>query len=80
MSKVVTVRLSEDEYKKISDCATAEHRPISNFIAAKVLEEIEESSYVDSVEMAQINSDRRLTQKLRRGHSDASKMKGKFVG
>ena len=79
MSKVITLRLSEEEYKKISGLAKIEHRPISNFITTTVLEEIEESCYVDPIEMAQINSDKRLLAKLKAGHSDARKRRGKLV-
>jgi uncharacterized protein (DUF1778 family) len=80
MSKVVTLRLSEEEYRKVFTAAGIEHRPISNFITTVVLKEIEESYYVDPVEMAQIKSDKRLLEKLRAGHHDAKRMKGKLVG
>ncbi len=80
MSKTITLRLSEEEYKKIQAVAGIEHRPISNFITTTVLEEIEESYYVDPIEMAQIKSDKKLIEKLKLGHHDAQKMRGKFVG
>ncbi len=80
MSKVVTLRLSDEEYQKISAAAEVDHRPISNFITTEVLKKIEESYCVDSIEMAQINSDKELLEKLKAGHGDARKMKGKLVG
>lgn len=80
MSKVVTLRLSEEEYKKISAAAGIEHRPISNFITTGILKEIEESYYVDSIEMAQIRSDKRLQEKLKAGHTDAKRGRGRRVG
>jgi len=80
MFKVITLRLSEQEYKKIQAAAGIEHRPISNFVTNRVLKDIEESYYVDPIEMAQINSDERLLAKLKSGHKDAKKRKGKFVG
>lgn len=80
MPKVVTLRLTEDEYQKIAAAAEIEHRPISNFITTEVLNDIEESYAVDSIEMAQIKSDKRLLEKLKAGHGDARKMKGKLVG
>lgn len=80
MSKVITLRLSDEEYKKIVASAKSEHRPISNFITVKVLKEIDESYYVDSIEMAQIKSDKKLLKKLKTGHNDAKKRKGKLVG
>ena len=79
MSKVITLRLSEQEYKKIQAAAEIEHRPISNFITNRVLKDIEESYYVDPIEMAQINSDEKLLAKLESGHKDAKDRKGKFV-
>jgi len=80
MSKVVTLRLSEEEYKRISTAAEVEHRPISNFITTRVMEDIETSYYVDPIEMAQISSDKRLLEKLRAGHIDAKRKKGRLVG
>ncbi|MFH0796088.1 MAG: DUF6290 family protein [Candidatus Omnitrophota bacterium] len=80
MSKVVTIRLSNEEYTKISTSAEIEHRPISNFITTMVLKEIEESYYVDPVEMAQIRTDKRLLAKLAAGHNDAKERRGTFAG
>jgi len=80
MSKVITLRLSDEEYEKIAASAKIEHRPISNFITSRVLKEIEESCYVDPIEMAQINSDKRLIEKLHAGHNDAKRRRGKLVG
>ena len=79
MTKVITLRLSEEEYKMIAEAAKTERRPISNFITAKVMEEIEESYYVDTIEMGQINSDKKLIEKLKTGHHDALEKKGRFV-
>ena len=79
MSKVVTLRLSEEEYERISMTAHVEHRPISNFITTAVLSKIDESCYTDAVETAQIHSDKRLLQKLKAGYANAKELKGKFV-
>ena len=79
MSKVITLRLSEEEYKEISDVARTEHRPISNFITITVLKNIEESYFMDPIEMTQIKTDKKLLEKLKKGHSDAKKMKGQFI-
>ena len=80
MCKVITLRLSDEEYQVIAVSAKIEHRPISNFITTTVLKDIEESHYVDSIEMAQINSDQGLLKKLKNGHRDAKKKKGKHLG
>ena len=80
MCKVITLRLSDEEYRAIAASAKIEHRPISNFITTTVLKDIEESQYVDSIEMAQINSDKDLLKKLKDGHKDAKTKKGKLLG
>lgn len=79
MSKTVTLRLSEKDYEKISMAANDDRRPISNFITTVVIEEIEKSYLADSIEMAQIKSDKDLLKRLKEGHGDASAMKGKLV-
>ncbi len=79
MARVVTVRLSDEDYRKIASIAKRERRPISNFITLMVIKGIEEGDYVDAVEMAQITSDKRLMTRLQAGHRDAKKRKGKFV-
>lgn len=80
MAKVVTVRLSDEDYRKIATAAKLERRPLSNFMTLMVVKGIEEGDYVDAVEMDQILSDRRLTAKLQAGHRDAKRRKGKLVG
>lgn len=79
MPKTITLRLSNEEYKKILSASEIEHRPISNFITTRVLKDIEESYYVDPIEMAQIKSDKKLVKKLQAGHRNAKKKKGRFV-
>ena len=79
MSKTITLRLSDNEYSQIASSATAEHRPISNFITHAVLEKIEESLYTDSAETAEIKSDEKLLQRLKRGHGEVKHKKGKFI-
>jgi len=48
-------------------------------IGSRVMEDIEESYYVNPIEMAQIKSDKNLIGKLKIGHRDAKEMKGRFV-
>lgn len=78
--KVVTLRLSDEEYMKILKNAENEHRPISNYITHSVLDHIEEYMLADNIEMAQINSDSKLQAKLKRGYSQAKNNKGKIIG
>lgn len=79
MAKVVTLRLSDEEYRKVSTAAKIERRPISNLITTLVLKELEAADYVDAIEMAQIRSDKGLLAKLRAGHRDVIKRKGRLV-
>ena len=80
MAKVVTVRLSDEDYRKIALVAKLERRPISNFMTLMVVKGIEEGDYVDAVEMDQITSDKHLMAKLKAGHRDVKQRKGRFVG
>ena len=80
MAKVVTVRLSEEDYRKIAAAAKRERRPISNLMTLLVIKGIEEGDYVDAIEMEQILSDKPLMAKLLAGHRDAGKRTGRFVG
>ena len=80
MAKVVTVRLSDEDYRKIAAAAKSERRPLSNFMTLMVIRGLEEGDYVDAVEMAQITSDKRLMAKLQAGHRDAKHRKGRIVG
>lgn len=80
MSKTITIRLNDTEYNMIANCAKIQHRPISNFITNTVMNDIESSNYVDSIEMSQINSDHSLLGKINNGLKDAKKKKGHFIG
>jgi len=80
MSRTITIRLNDTEYNMIANCARIQHRPISNFITTTVINDIESSNYVDSIEMAQINSDHSLLSKIKGGLKDAKKMKGHVIG
>ena len=54
--KVITLRLSDEEYQLISEKAKSEYRPISNYITAGILSRIQESMYVDKVEEEQLGA------------------------
>jgi|PlaIllAssembly_1097288.scaffolds.fasta_scaffold718756_1 uncharacterized protein (DUF1778 family) len=80
MSKLVTLRLSDEEYNKIFQSAKIENRSIPNFIITKTLQEIDDSIFTDPVETDQILSDRKLIKKLQTGHGQAQQKKGRLVG
>jgi len=73
MSKVVTIRLGEDEYKRIRAAAQADNRPISNFMETATLRFLEESEFVDEREMAAIRADKELMKSLKAGSADVRK-------
>ena len=80
MSKTVTLRLSDENYKKYKKLADRDNRPISNFIETAVKRFIEHNVYVDEFEMEEIRNNTELNKSLRRGLSDMKSKKGKFVG
>ena len=80
MAKVVTVRLSDQEYRRIAEAAKYERRPLSSFMTLMVIKGIEEGDFVDAVEMDQILSDKRLMAKLQTGHREAKQRKGRLIG
>ncbi len=54
MSKIVTLRLSEEEYDLYAKAAEVVKRPISNLINYLALQKLEEDIFVDQIEMDEI--------------------------
>jgi hypothetical protein len=79
MGKTVTIRLTDDDYRKILASAQADDRPISNYITHVTLKTIEDSLEIDPMEMEQILKDHHLQSKLKRGHAEARKKNGRFA-
>ena len=79
MAKTVTLRLSDEEYEQISTHAENDHRPISNFITHMVLRAIENFTQMDVKEMAEINADKGLQERLKKAHKEAKQNKGKLI-
>ena len=79
MSKTITLRLSEESYKKYKSLADRDNRPISNFIETAVKRFIEHNIYVDEFEMEEINNNVELNKSLKRGFSDMKSKQGRFV-
>ena len=79
MSKTVTIRLSDEDYKAISSVALHERRPISNFITHRVMEAIADMSTVNDSEMREILSDEKVMKSIERGHKQFAQGKGRFV-
>ena len=79
MSKTVTIRLSDEDYRVISSVAAHERRPISNFITHRVMEAIADMNTVDDAEMNEILSDEKVMQSIGHGHKQFVQGKGRFV-
>ena len=79
MSKTVTIRLSEEDYKVISSAAQGERRPISNFITHRVMEAIADMTTVDNGEMKDILSDEKVMRGIQRGREQFAQGKGRLV-
>jgi len=79
MSKTVTIRLDDDTYREFREAAAAERRPLSNLIETAALAKIREQQFVDDAEMAEIQANERLLERLRSGSKDAQAGRGRFV-
>jgi predicted transcriptional regulator len=65
MSKAVTIRLGENEYRRIKAAAEADNRPLSNFMETATLRFLDQAEFVDEQEMAEIRRDKELMKSLR---------------
>lgn len=79
MSKTITLRLSEENYKVFRKLADRDNRPISNFIETAVKKFIEHNVHVDEFEMEEIRNNTELYKSLKRGISDMKSKKGRLV-
>jgi predicted transcriptional regulator len=79
MSKTITLRLSDENYKKYKILAERDNRPISNFIETAVKKFIEQNIYVDEFEMEEINNNIELNKSIKKGLSDMKAKRGQFV-
>lgn len=80
MPKTITLRLSDEVYRRFNNVANEERRSISNLIETLALKKLDEDMLVDDFEMKEIFSNTRLLEKLERGHSHAKMRKGRLVG
>jgi len=79
MSKTITLRLSEENYKVFRKLADRDNRPISNFIETAVKRFIEHNVIVDEFEMEEIRNNTELNKSMKRGLTDMKSKKGLFV-
>ncbi len=79
MAKTLTLRLDEETYERFSRAARAERRSLANLVETAALRHLEENSFVDEAEMAEILSRPELVRRLKAGSQDARKRRGRFA-
>jgi hypothetical protein len=79
MPKTITLRLSEENYERFLRFAEADNRPISNAIETLALRQLEEFFFIDPFEMEKILADGGLLKRLKAGHEQAGRQKGRFI-
>jgi len=80
MSKTITLRLSDENYRVYKQIAEQDNRPISNFIETAVNRYIEQNSLADEFEMQEIRNNAELNASLTRGLADMKNKQGRLVG
>ena len=79
MSRIVTLRIPDETYKRLRTLAERENRPLSNFIETAALRYIETDQSADEFEMEEIRGNADLNRSLKRGTKDAKAGRGRFV-
>lgn len=79
MAKTLTMRLDDTTYQTFVRAAKAERRSLSNLVETAALRHIQESSFADDAEMAEILSRQELVKRLKAGSRDARRRKGRLV-
>ncbi len=80
MPKTVTLRLDDNLYRRLKGTATADRRPLANWIETTILRHLEECQFVSDLEMAEIRRNRDLVVRLHQGSQDARARRGRLVG
>jgi len=80
MSKTITLRISDKNYKVFRKLADKDNRPISNFIETAVEKFIEHNTLIDEFEMEEIRNNPELNKSIKRGLSDMKSKKGRLIG
>ena len=80
MPKTITLRLSDETYRKFNSAAAKDNRSISNLIETLALKKLNEDMFTDKFETEEIFANTNLLKKLERGHSHARLKKGKLIG
>ncbi len=79
MSKTVTLRIAENHYDRLKAYARSENRKLSNALETLAMRQLDEEIFVDAFEMESILADKNLLDRLKAGHAQAQKKRGRFV-
>ncbi len=79
MPKTLTMRLDDETYQTFVRAAKAERRSLANLVETAAWRYLQESNFVDDLEMAEILSRPDLIRRLKAGSVDARKRKGRLV-
>ena len=77
--KTLTVRMSDEDYKRILLGAKKDRRTLSNFMLASTLKSIEKNYYTAAPETESILNDKMLMEGIEQGHTDAKKKRGRYI-
>ena len=80
MAKTVTLRLGDSVYQKIKSAAETERRSLANFMESALLSHLEECTFVNEEETAEILSNKTLLSRLRQGSKEVKEKKVKYIG
>jgi hypothetical protein len=78
MSKVITLRVSEDHYEAFKKYAKTENRKISNAIETLAMKQLENALFTDDFETEGILADGNLLARIKAGVKQAKERKGRF--
>jgi hypothetical protein len=73
------MRLDEETYQTFVRAAKSERRSLANLVETAALRHIQENSFAEGSEMAEILSRPSLLKRLKAGSRDARKRRGRFV-
>jgi len=79
LPKTVTMRLDDETYRTFVRAAKSEGRSLANLVEIAALRHIQEESFADDTEMAEILSRPALVKRLKAGSRDARRRRGRFV-
>ena len=79
MPKTLTLRMDDVTYETFVRAAKAERRSLANLIETAALRHLEQESFAEDAEMAEILSRPELIKRLKAGSRDARSRRGRFT-